>query len=115
MSRPSPSLPELIALVRASVQALSAQVATPMQFELRVCARALEIALRELAQGAQAEALELRELSALLGQAGTLDALEAELCARLRSGALQPDDPQLLAALHTGVRARLAIDDPGFE
>ena len=114
MSHPSPSLAQLIALVAQELKTLAGAVEGPARFELRVCARALEIAGRELAQGAQAAATERDALGALLGHTGELDALHGAVCERLRSGAMPPDDPQLLAALRAGVLARLAIDDPGF-
>jgi hypothetical protein len=110
-----PELVQLLAAMHTALDGLSEHVSDSGRFELRVLLRALEIVQREVAQGAAARELEQHSLASLLGRPGSLDDLNAELCARLQDGAQQPDDPELLRVLRACVQARLAIDNPDFE
>lgn len=118
MPEPRPDLLQLMATMRESLQALSQHVSEAGQFELRVLIRALDIVRREVEVGPVARALEQDTLRSLLGVTDThsdLATLSQQLCARLRAGALQPDDPELLSQLRACVLARLAIDNPDFK
>lgn len=79
-----------------------------------VARNALGIVQREIASGPAAEARAADRLRALLGRDGTRAELDAALCAALRSGAMAPDDPRLLAHLRADVADRLAIDQPKY-
>ena len=51
---------------------------------------------------------------ALLGRAGSLAELNADLCARLRSGEMDAATPGLLAALRANITEQIAIDQPSY-
>ena len=55
-----------------------------------------------------------RALSALLGREGALADLNADLCARLRSGEMDAATPGLLAALRANAADQIAIDQPTY-
>ena len=69
---------------------------------------------REAARGPAAEAAATDRLRALLDMEGAFEALNAELCARLREGRLSPLDPAVLAHLKASVIDQIAIDQPGY-
>ncbi|MFK8333019.1 DUF6285 domain-containing protein [Pseudomonas sp. BJa5] len=85
-------------------------------YECRMIARAMAVAARQIARGADAERIEAGAVAALLDdqQATTADA-RARLAGLIRSGAFDhPDERQqrLLEALLRINRARLAITSP---
>ena len=85
-------------------------------FQARVAANAVDLVAREMRQAPGAEAAALDRLRALLQRpdADDLATLEAELVARLRSGDLSTDGPDLQAHLWAGTLAKMAIDQPGY-
>lgn len=83
-------------------------------FLARVAGNALGVVIRELEQGEQAAAVEQEELAAILGRDGNAPALRADLCAALRSGAIDADAPGLLASLERIASARVRIDQPTY-
>jgi hypothetical protein len=110
-----PAIRELVAIVREFLErqampALEGRVA----FHARVAANALGIVERELAQGAAAGEAERERLHALLGTDGSLDALNRELCRRLRSGDLTPETVGLVDHLRATTLAKLAVDQPRY-
>lgn len=110
-----PEIRELVAVVREFLErqvmpALEGRVA----FHARVAANALGIVERELELGGEAEAAERERLRALLGSDGSLDALNRELCRRLRRGELTPETPGLLEHLRATTLAKLAVDQPRY-
>ena len=80
----------------------------------RVALNALGIAVREAEQGARTAGEEHARLCRLLGREGEIETLRRELCARIRQGEYDADDNALMAHLWTTLRARLAIDNPGY-
>jgi hypothetical protein len=80
-----------------------------------VARNALGIVQRELAQGEAADAAALGRLRDLLGSDGDFAELELELSARIRDGAVAPDDPALLRHLRLQIIDRLAIDQPKYK
>ena len=106
-----PELQELLAIARQSLLDMQSH----SRFELRLVVHALEIVAREVEQGAAASGVEHAALAQLLGHDGSIDALNRELCERLESGAVAPDDERFLEAMRACVRVRLAIDNPKFE
>src|SRR5262245_57853659 len=84
-----PTLHELVSVVRDFVehQAMP-RLEGRAAFHARVAVNALAIVARQLELGPSAEAEELARLRALLGRDGSLEELNGELCARIRSGAL---------------------------
>ena len=83
-------------------------------FLARVADNARATLDREAARGPAAEAAATDRLRALLDMEGAFEALNAELCARLREGRLSPLDPAVLAHLKASVIDQIAIDQPGY-
>jgi hypothetical protein len=110
-----PSLRELVAVVREFVErqampALEGRVA----FHARVAVNALAIVERELELGAEADAAEVERLRALLDRDGDLEALNRELCRRIRAGDVTPETPGLIEHLRATTLAKLAVDQPRY-
>ena len=110
-----PTLAELVSAVR---EFLEEQAMPNLEgrdaFHARVAANALAIVARQLELGPEAEASEQVRLQALLGNEGSLDELNRELCRRIRSGDLAIDDPDLLDHLHTTTLDKVAVDQPKY-
>ena len=83
-------------------------------FLARVADNARALLERETAQGEAAESEERARLSELLGVEGDFTDLNHRLCQALRSGAMDPRAPALLAHLRATAIARIAIDQPGY-
>lgn len=83
-------------------------------FLTRVAENARATLEREAALGPAAEDAAIQRLRTLLGLDGGFEALNAELCARLRDGRLAPRDPQVLAHLKSSLMDQIAIDQPGY-
>lgn len=83
-------------------------------FQLRIARNALEIAARELALAPAADARAVERMRALLARDGTRDELDAALVDAIRSGALAPGDPRLLAHLRACALDALTIDQPNY-
>jgi hypothetical protein len=83
-------------------------------FLARVADNARALLDREAALGETAEAEEHARLTAWLGGEGDNRYLNGRLCEALRSGAIAPRDPALLAHLRATAIARIAIDQPGY-
>jgi hypothetical protein len=84
------------------------------QFLARVAVNVLGVVQRELTQGPGAEAEAVRLMTELLGRPGGFEELNAELCARIRSGELTVESPGLLPALTTMAMNQVAIDQPKY-
>ena len=85
------------------------------RFEARIGASLLEMLQREQVRGQQAAAQEWRRLGALLnGLDGSLEALNAALCERIRQGHYRLDDVALGAHLLATTLDRLAVDQPRY-
>jgi tagatose-1,6-bisphosphate aldolase non-catalytic subunit AgaZ/GatZ len=118
MAASQPDLAQLLAAMYDALHALQQHVGPAGRFELRVLVHALEIVQREVVHGPAAHAQARQSLRDVLAASPDdprdVAALSDALCEQLRSGALQPDDPQLLSQLRACVMARLAIDNPDF-
>ena len=84
------------------------------QFMARVAANSLDILLRDMSLGPPLRAAEHARLQALLGHAGTREALRWELVNSLRDGSLALDTPGLAAHLRETVVGEVAIDQPVY-
>ena len=71
-------------------------------------------ARRQLQLAPTAETAELERLKGLLGVDGDLIALNAELCRRLASGAIDPADEAVRLHLWETTLAKLAVDQPNY-
>ena len=83
-------------------------------FEVRVAINALELVARQLTHGEDFDAAEMHRLEALLGQAGTLFALNRDLAARIAEGTVEAADPALIDHLWRTTMEKLAIDQPAY-
>jgi DNA-binding response OmpR family regulator len=83
-------------------------------FQARVAANALDLVRRQLELGAPGEDAELKRLQALLGHAGTLPKLNAELADALASGAKGLATPGVSAHLSATTLEKLRVDQPNY-
>lgn len=83
-------------------------------FGLRVARNALEIAARDMALGPAADARAAARIAALLGRDGDRDTLDRLLVEAIRSGAIAPGEPRLIAHLKACAIDALAIDQPKY-
>ena len=81
-------------------------------FHTRVAANVLNIVRRELEQGPKLDTEELARLKDLLGEDGTLEELNAELCTRIRKGDLDQRNPDLMEHLFLTTMGKLSVDQP---
>ena len=110
-----PSAAELVTAVREFIEKHAIpQLSGRTAFHGRVAANALAIVARELEQGPAALAAETESLRALLGEDGTPEALNRELCRRLREGRIDPMDPALARHLVASTLVKVAIDQPTY-
>jgi hypothetical protein len=110
-----PSALELVTAVREFIEKHAMpELQGRTAFHARVAANALAIVARELEHGPKANTDELDRLRALLGQDGSLDELNRELCRRIRSNGLAVDNPALASHLVQATLAKVAIDQPSY-
>jgi hypothetical protein len=109
-----PRTEELAEAVAAWIDQIRPGLDPRNAFLARVAANAMATIGRELTQGAAAEAAAVAAMAGVLGRAGSYDELNAELCARIRSGELTVETPGLLPALRVMASAQLAIDQPSY-
>jgi aminoglycoside phosphotransferase (APT) family kinase protein len=84
-------------------------------FLARVAANSLDIVLRELELGEDAQAWEQQALHALLGRAGgSIFDMRAALCAAIRARDIDLKRQDLRAYLRDSVLAQVMIDQPGY-
>jgi uncharacterized protein DUF6285 len=110
------SMPDAPTLLGAAVKYLEDELLPALdgyhRFKTRVTINVLNMIRRELElRGAQA-AEERKRLTAILGHDGEVDALSIELSERIRSGAIDLNDPALRAHLSQSVADALAINNP---
>jgi Domain of unknown function (DUF6285) len=110
-----PSMRELVDAVRQFIESHAIpELKGHTAFHARVAANALAIVVRELDDGARSAEDELARLAVLLGQGGSLDELNRELCRRIRAGKFTLSTPSLAEHLETTTREKVAIDQPGY-
>lgn len=83
-------------------------------FGLRVARNALEIAARDMAMSPAADVRASERMRGLLGLDGTREELDAALVEAIRSGAIAPDDPALVAHLRACALDTIAVDQPKY-
>ena len=79
-----------------------------------MAANALGIVARQLEFYGEASAEETQRLASLLGHDGTLEELNRELCARIRTGEFTLQTPGLANHLEATTRDKVAIDQPHY-
>jgi Domain of unknown function (DUF6285) len=113
--REQPTAAELIDAVSEFISRDVAPTLTGrLAFHARVAVNVLAIVRRELLQGPDADLADAQRLAALLGEAGDPATLTEELCRRLASGEIAPDNPALIDHLWATTLDTLAIDQPGY-
>lgn len=110
-----PRTEELAESVRLWIDEIRPTLDPRNAFLARVAANAMATIARELIDGPAAEAAAVAGMAGVLGHDGTYAELNAELCARIRSGDLTVESPGLLAALTTMARDQIAIDQPSYK
>jgi hypothetical protein len=110
-----PSAAELVTAVREFLEEQAMpRLEGRTAFHARVAVNALAIVARQLELGPAAEAAERERLAALLGHDGPLDALNRDLCWRIRSGELGLETTGLVAHLRATTLDKLAVDQPRY-
>ncbi len=83
-------------------------------FLTRVSANACDIVRRHLLNAAAYDGAEMARLAGLLSQAGTLEELNRELCARIERGEMTLETPGLADHLWATTMEKVAIDQPQY-
>jgi hypothetical protein len=113
--REQPTAAELIDAVSEFItRDLAPTLSGRLAFHARVAANVLAIVRRELLQGPDADRGDASRLAALLGHGGDPEALTEELCRRIASGEIAPDDTDLIDHLWASTLDTLAIDQPSY-
>jgi hypothetical protein len=110
-----PSILELVDAVRAFLeQRAMPELKGHTAFHARVAANALGIVSRELKEGPELAAEEKGRLVSLLKMDGPLDALNRELCTRIRGGSVDLETEGLKEHLIAVTRGKVAVDQPSY-
>lgn len=109
-----PRTEELVQAVALWIDQIRPSLDPRNAFLARVAVNVLSVVERELTLGPAAEARAVEAMTALLGHGGDFAALNAELCAKIRSGELTTETPGLLTALGAMAKDQLAIDQPKY-
>ena len=112
----APSSQELLGSVIGFLNQVAApQLSGQAAFHARVAANALALVEREMALRPTADAHARALYAALLNDnTSSLEALNKQVCAQIRSGTLACDNHALLSALREITSAQLAIDQPTY-
>jgi hypothetical protein len=112
------SQPTSIELIESVIRFIEERAAPQLKdrdaFHARVAVNALAAIKREIAGGQAAEDAQTARLATLLGHDGEWAALNSELCERIRTGAIAPTDPALLAHLKASIIDQVRIDQPQY-
>lgn len=110
-----PDALELIEAVKAFLREEAAPALDSRRgYHARVAANALDIALRELRQGAAMNDAERERLAKLLGRDGALDELNRVLASAIRNGGPTAGGKAVLAHLRQTAADKLAIVNPRY-
>jgi hypothetical protein len=113
--REQPSAAELLDAVAEFLgREVMPELSGRLAFHARVAVNVLQTVRREMSLGPAADLAETARLTALLGHDGETEALNAELCDWIASGAIDPDDPALIEHLWATTLATLAVDQPNY-
>ncbi len=113
----APSMTELLEAVKHFIdETASPQLSGHANFHARVASNVLSVVLREMEQGANAQADEVDRLQSILQNESeqTADALNTALCKAIAAGKLSVQTPRLLQHLKTTAIAQLKIDQPHY-
>ncbi len=111
-----PIAKDLLAAVRRFVQDDAApQLEGYAAFHARVAANVLDIIAREIELAPAFEKAETARLESLLGESGTLNALNQILCDRIATGEINLTTKGLKTHLIKVTMGKLAIDQPNYQ
>ena len=115
MTQDRPTASELVAAVREFLERdVMAATEGRVQFHTRVAVNVLNIVERELNLGPGLEPAQRARATALLGHEGGAEALERELAAAIRGGALDDRLDEVRAHVRATVREKLLIANPAY-
>ncbi|MDQ1511352.1 MAG: hypothetical protein QOG50_3196 [Actinomycetota bacterium] len=115
MTQDRPNASELVAAVREFLERdVMAATEGRVQFHARVAVNVLNVVERELNLGPGLEPAERARAAELLGHDGDADALERELAAAIRAGALDDRLAEVRAHVRATVREKLLIANPAY-
>ncbi len=112
-----PSVPELVQAVKNFIdETAGPNLKGHAAFHARVASNVLATVLRDIEQRPEAETGEKARLLTLLsgGREQSVEALNRELSAQIRSGAITPETPGLLDHLKQTTMAQVEIDQPRY-
>ena len=110
-----PNADEILEVVtRWLREQLTGQQQASTAFQARVAANALDLVRRQIADGDRLERESHARLRALLGHDGQADALERELCERIRERRLDASTPGLMEHLMASTLAKMSVDQPNY-
>lgn len=111
-----PDRQELVTSVREMLedQLVPALDDKALLYQCRVSVNILKIVERELERGGAMLEGERQRLSALLGETGELDELNASLIRRIRAGEFDDAPPALMEHFLSTTLDKIAIDNPGY-
>jgi hypothetical protein len=115
MTQDRPNAVELVAAVREFLERdVMAATEGRVQFHTRVAVNVLNTVERELQLGPALETAERARATALLGHDGDADALERELAAAIRNGAVDDRMDEVRTHVRATVREKLLIANPSY-
>ena len=111
-----PSAADLLVAVKNFIKADAAPTLSGhAAFHARVAANVLDILTREARLGPGFQKAEMARLESLLGETGTLDALNRKLCDKISAGEMDLSSPALKEHLIKATMGKLAIDQPNYQ
>lgn len=114
MNRP-PAMADLLEVARETLRSrIQPRLEAEDRYAAAMIARAMQLAAREIAIGADMRERERAALTELYGEKRGLDELRARLSRELRMGALDNRREDVERALEMRIESRLAITDPGY-
>ncbi|MGI9439198.1 MAG: DUF6285 domain-containing protein [Parvibaculales bacterium] len=111
-----PSAEKLLAAARNFLnETAMPQLSGHAAFHARVAGNVLDILVRELALAPGFNAAEQARLENLLGESGSLSALNRRLCDKIAAGELDLSDDAVKTHLIKTTMGKLAIDQPRYQ
>ena len=111
-----PSAEKLLAAVRAFLnETAMPQLSGQAAFHARVAGNVLDILARELTLAPDFNKAEQARLESLLGESGSLEALNRKFCDKIASGEMGLSDEAVKNHLIKTTMGKLAIDQPRYQ